>query len=148
METDRFDRFCSLTGGASKSIQRLKSKHMTHFGLASAHTMCLRHLRACPEGLTRMELTEMCDIDKAQISRTVNELCAKGYIVETENENNNYRKRLKLTPLGRDTAEKINKAITEIHSFVSTDLNEEQLETFYETFAIICDRLKKAEESI
>lgn len=145
MEADRFDRFCSLTCGAVKSVQRLKSKYMTPFGLSSAHTMCLRHLRACPDGLTRMELAEMCDIDKAQISRTVNELCAKGYVSETENENNNYRKRLKLTMLGKDTAEEINKAITEIHSFVSTDLSEEQLKTFYETFDLICERLKKAE---
>lgn len=148
LEADRFDRFCSLTCGAVKSIQRLKSKYMTHFGLASAHTMCIRYLFSRPDGLTRMELTDMCDIDKAQISRTVNELCAKGYVTETENESNNYRKRLKLTPLGKDTAEEINRAITEVHAFVSKDLGEEELLTFYKTFDTICDRLKKAEDSL
>ena len=148
LETDRFNRFCSLICGATKSIQKLKSKYMTHYGLTSAHTMCIRYLDASIDGLTRMELAEMCDIDKAQISRTVNELCAKGYLTETESENNNYRKRLKLTPMGKDTADEINKAVSEIHSFVSNDLDEEQLMTFYTTFDLICTRLKQAEENI
>ena len=148
LETDRFNRFCSLLCGATKSIQKLKSKYMTHYGLTSAHTMCIRYLDASIDGLTRMELAEMCDIDKAQISRTVNELCAKGYLTETESENNNYRKRLKLTPMGKDTADEINKAIKEIHAFVSKDLDEEQLMTFYTTFDLICTRLKQAEENI
>ena len=148
LETDRFNRFCSLLCGATKSIQKLKSKYMTHFGLASAHTMCIRYLDSYPEGLTRMELAEMCDIDKAQISRTVNELCAKGYLSETENESNNYRKRLKLTSLGKDTADEINKAVSEIHAFVSEELGEDQLENFYSTFDMICLRLKQAEEQV
>ena len=147
LETDRFNRFCSLLCGATKSINKLKSKYMMHYGLTSAHTMCIRYLDVSPEGLNRMELAEMCDIDKAQISRTVNELCAKGYLTESENETNNYRKRLKLTPMGKDTADEINKAVNEIHAFVSDDLSAEQLETFYSTFDVICDRLKKAEEN-
>ena len=147
LETDRFNRFCSLLCGATKSINKLKSKYMTHYGLTSAHTMCIRYLDVSPEGLNRMELAEMCDIDKAQISRTVNELCAKGYLTESENETNNYRKRLKLTPMGKDTADEINKAVSEIHAFVSEELGAEQLETFYSTFDVICARLKKAEEN-
>ena len=147
LETDRFNKFCSLLCGATKSINKLKSKYMMHYGLTSAHTMCIRYLYVSPEGLNRMELAEMCDIDKAQISRTVNELCAKGYLTESENETNNYRKRLKLTPMGKDTADEINKAVNEIHAFVSDDLSAEQLETFYSTFDVICARLKKAEEN-
>ena len=101
LEADRFDKFYSTTCAILKSIQKLKSKYMVHYGLSSAHTMCLRHLYKSPEGLTRTKLANLCDIDKAQISRIVNELCSKGYITEPESENVNYRKRLKLTPLGR-----------------------------------------------
>ena len=147
MESDRFNRFYSLICTSTKSLQKLKTKHMMHYGLTSAHTMCIRHLYSSEQGLTRMELAEMCDIDKAQISRTVNELCAKGYLTETGNESNNYKKRLKLTPMGKDTADEINRAVHEIHSFVSDDLTEDQLTTFYSTFELICSRLKQAEEN-
>ncbi|MBP3369292.1 MAG: winged helix-turn-helix transcriptional regulator [Clostridia bacterium] len=148
MEQDRFDKFYSMTYCALKSIQKLKSKHMAHYGLTSAHTMCLRHLNAYPEGLTRTKLAKLCDIDKAQVSRIVSELCSKGYITEPDSENINYRKRLKLTALGKDTAEQINGIIKQIHSFVSKDIPEEELKSFYETLDLICDKLKQAENTL
>ena len=148
LEGDRFDKFYSMTYCALKSIQKLKSKHMAHYGLTSAHTMCLRHLNAFPDGLTRTKLAKLCDIDKAQVSRIVSELCSKGYITEPDSENINYRKRLKLTPLGKDTAEQINKIILEIHSFVSKDIPEQELVSFYETLDLICSKLKQAENTL
>lgn len=145
MEQDRFDRFYHLVSGSIKSIQRLRSVGMLQFGLTGAHTMCLRHLYNTPDGLTRTKLVRLCDIDKAQVSRIINELCAKGYAIETENENINYRKRLKLTPLGKDTTEKINRLVLDINEYVSNDIPDEQLAVFYETFEKISNRLKEAE---
>ena len=147
MQEDRFDRFYSTLGCALKSIQKLKTKYMLPYGLSSAHTMCLRHLYASPEGLTRTKLSKLCDIDKAQVSRIVNELCSKGYITEPDSENINYRKRLKLTALGKDTAEEINSAVERIQSFVSGDIPPEQLDNFYSTLDLICEKLKAAENS-
>ena len=148
LEADRFDKFYSTTCSILKSIQKLKSKYMMHYGLTSAHTMCLRHLNSSPDGLTRTRLAKLCDIDKAQISRIVNDLCSKGYITEPESENVNYRKRLKLTPLGRDTAEGINEAVKQIHSFVSEDIPEDQITSFYSVLDLICEKLKQAEDSV
>ncbi len=148
LERDGFDKFYSMAYCALKSIQKLKSKHMAHYGLTSAHTMCLRHLNMAAEGLTRTRLAKLCDIDKAQVSRIVSELCSKGYITEPDSENINYRKRLKLTPLGKDTAEEMNRIIAEIHSFVSDDISEEELVSFYHTFDLICNKLKQAENTL
>ena len=98
--------------------------------------------------LRRTKLAKLCDIDKAQISRIVNDLCSKGYVTEPESENVNYRKRLKLTPLGRDTAEGINEAVKQIHSFVSDDIPEDQIISFYSVLDLICEKLKQAEDNI
>lgn len=148
MEEDRFNKFYTMVCCAQKSIQKLKSKYMVHYGLSSAHTMCLRHLNAFPEGLTRTKLAKLCGIDKAQVSRIVNELCSKGYITEPDSENINYRKRLKLTPLGKDTAVEINETVSKIQAFVSKDIPTEDLESFYSTLNLICNKLKQAENSI
>ena len=110
--------------------------------------MCLRHLYSNPDGLTRTKLVRLCDIDKAQVSRIINELCAKGYATETESENLNYRKRLKLTPLGKATTEEVNRLVLDINGFVSSDIPEEHLEVFYRTFDIICERLRQAEDDL
>jgi len=110
--------------------------------------MCLRHLYKFPEGITRTKLVRLCDIDKAQISRIINDLCAKGYVVETENENINYRKRLKLSPLGKDTTEEINQKVVRVNEFVSNDIPDDQLEAFYDTLGMICEKLKLAETEL
>ena len=145
MEQDRFDRFNHLTTCAIKSIQKLKVMGMLPFGLTGAHTMCLRHLYNFPEGVTRTKLVRLCDIDKAQVSRIINDLCAKGYVIETENDNINYRKRLKLTPLGKDTTEEINRKVLRVNEYVSADIPEEKLAMFYEVLDTICENLKAAE---
>jgi DNA-binding MarR family transcriptional regulator len=147
MQDSGFDRFYSTLCCTLKSVQKLKAKYMSPYGLSSSHTMCLRHLYAAPEGLTRTRLAKLCDIDKAQISRIVSELCSKGYITEPDSENINYRKRLKLTALGKDTAEDINRTVCQIQSFVSGDIPEEQLANFYSTLDLISDKLKQAENN-
>ena len=147
MEQDRFDKFYYHASSAQKSIQKLKTKAMIPIGLASAHTMCLRHLHSAPDGLTRTRLVHLCDIDKAQVSRIINDLCARGYVIETEDESINYKKRIKLTPMGKEVAEEINSLVLKINSYVSKDFTEEEIETFYKVFDVICERLKEAEDS-
>lgn len=148
MEQDRYGKFNHYTTCAIKSINKLKIMGMLPFGLTGAHTMCLRYLYENPEGITRTKLVRLCDIDKAQVSRIINDLCAKGYVIETENENINYRKRLKLTPMGKDTTEEINRKILKVNEFVSGDIPDEQLAAFYEVFEIICKNLKRAETEL
>ncbi len=148
MEQYGFDKFNHYTTCAIKSINKLKIMGMLPFGLTGAHTMCLRYLYNYSDGLTRTKLVRLCDIDKAQVSRIINDLCAKGYVIETENENINYRKRLKLTPLGKDTTEEINKKIMTANEFVSGDIPEDQLKIFYDTLDKICEKLKLAESEL
>ena len=148
MEQDRFDNFYYHASCALKSIQKLKTKAMIPIGLASAHTMCLRHLYAAPDGLTRTRLVHLCDIDKAQVSRIINDLCAQGYVIETEDESINYKKRLKLTPMGKDIAEDINALVLKVNSYVSKDFTDEEIVNFYRVFDVICERLKESEDIV
>jgi MarR family transcriptional regulator for hemolysin len=148
MEQDRFDNFYYHATCALKSIQKLKNKAMIPIGLASTHTMCLRHLYSAPDGLTRTKLVHLCDIDKAQVSRIINDLCARGYVIETEDESINYKKRLKLTPMGNDIAEQINELVLIVNAYVSKDFTMEEIDVFYRVFDVICERLKESEDSI
>ena len=90
----------------------------------------------------------LCDIDKAQVSRIINELCARGYVIETEDESINYKKRLKLTPMGKDIAEEINALVLKVNSYVSKDFTEEEIDVFYRVFDVICERLKESEDIV
>ena len=149
MQGNRFEAFAPAVVQVARAVQYLKSRKLAEHDLKGTNAMCLCEIEMSGEvGLSAAELSRTCDIDKAQISRIVNELCSKGYITEPESENVNYRKRLKLTPLGRDTAEGINAAVAQIHSFVSGDIPENEISSFYATLDLICEKLKQAEDTI
>ena len=145
MDRDRFLLFSSRLNEAQKSISRIKQKKMEHYGLASAHVLCICQLEENPEGLTKTELSAMCGVDKAQISRVVSDVVKKGYAFVGTTESR-YRKKYFLTPEGALAAAEIKKIILDINSFVSTNIPQEDIEKFYETFNTICENLNRAEK--
>ncbi|MBQ8345789.1 MAG: hypothetical protein IJY42_05955 [Clostridia bacterium] len=148
MDKDRLEDFSTLIGSATKSLQKIKNKGMFPYGLASAHTNCIRILYRMSGGVTRAELARLCDVDRAQITRIIAELAEKQYIDAPSGERGSYRKKIKLTPEGVRIAEEINETVLYINRFVSGDIPEEQIGIFYATFRLICDRLKEAEERL
>ncbi len=145
MEQDRLDKFMTLVIGASRSVTRLKARYMNEYGLGSTHTMCIRQLYFASAGLTRTQLAERCELDKAQVSRIVGELAERGCIVEGQAKSN-YKRKIMLTDDGRRIAEDINQIVLRINQFVSGTLTDEEISTFYRVFGQICENLKTAEE--
>ena len=145
MEKDRFIKFSALLNSADKSIARIKHKKMGSYGLSNAHTSCIRLLADNPGGLTKTELALICGVDKAQISRVVASLEKNNY-VNKPSEERGYKQKYALTEEGQKVADEITCMILEINNYVSGDISKEELQTFYKTFALICDNLKKAEE--
>ena len=144
MEQDRLDEFMTLIVGASRCVTKLKSRYMSTYGLGSTHTMCIRKLYSSKSGLTRTQISEACELDKAQVSRIVVELAQKGFIVEGPG-SSNYKRRVVLTAEGEKIAEEINRIVLEINTYVSGDIPKQDLETFYKVFGHIYDKLKNAE---
>jgi DNA-binding MarR family transcriptional regulator len=140
-----FEAFNCLIGNASKSLEKLKAKGMGEHGLSGTYTLCLRQLYTFPDGMTRTQLARHCGVDRAQITRVIGELLAKGIVFEVGG-SSNYRKKCVLTEQGFATASEIDALIKKINSFVSGEIPSERLQIFYETLAEICDNLKRAEE--
>ena len=144
MEQDRFLRFSTLLNETQKSLSKLKFLQMENYGLGSAHTVCIRILQSNPSGVTKSELTKLCCVDKAQISRVIADLLDKKYVSVSTPERN-YRQKYTLTEDGARIASEISQKTLEINRFVSESISEEQITSFYETFDIICKKLNEAE---
>lgn len=142
MERDRLEAFTTLVTNASRSITKIKHRGMEGYGLGSTHTVCLRKLYAASEGLTRTQLANVCELDKAQISRIIGELSDKGYVVSPQS---GYKCRIRLSDSGRRVTEEINKLVLDINGFVSGEIPQEDIEAFYRVFTRICEGLKMAE---
>lgn len=75
----RFDTFTTVIASMYQSVQKIKALEMEKYGLRSSHVTCLHHLLAHPDGLTLKELTALCAIDKAAISRNLSVLQSRGF---------------------------------------------------------------------
>lgn len=146
MEHDRLDEFMTLVVGASRSVTKLKGSYMSNYNLGSTHTMCLRSLNVSQGGLTRTQLAECCELDKAQVSRIVNELLEKEYVYEST-EKSNYKKRVILTDKGKTIVREIDRIVLDINNFVSGSIPDKEIEIFYKVFKKICFNLKTAEQN-
>lgn len=136
----------TLVVGASRCVTKLKSRYMSRYGLGSTHTMCIRKLYASKSGLTRTQIADKCELDKAQVSRIIGELAQKGFVSEGSG-TSSYKRRVTLTDEGKKTAEEINDAVLRINTYVSQEIPEEDVETFYRVFDHIYKNLKIAEKS-
>ena len=146
VEQDRLDEFMTLIVGASRCVTKLKSRYMARYGLGSTHTMCIRKLYSSKSGLTRTQLSDLCELDKAQVSRIIVELTQKGFVSEGPG-SSNYKRRVILTNEGKRIAEEINSIVLQINNYVSAEIPHEDIETFYRVFDLIHKNLKVAEDS-
>ncbi len=146
-EIGGFEVFLSMAVNALRSIERIKTRQMSEFGLSGTHTICMRRLFESPHGLTRTELAAKCGVDRAQITRVIGELISKG-CVEEIGSGSHYRKKCVLSEKGRAVTDQINQMVTQIQEQVSGEIPKERLAVFYETLSEICDNLKRAEEGM
>lgn len=146
----RFELFVTGITTCYKYIQKIKSFEMVEFGLKGTHVMCLFYLGINSEGLTATELCSLCSEDKAAISRTINDLIAKEYIVyqQTESNKKKYRAKLFLTDKGKQLSENINVLISLWVESGGEGLSDEERNIFYNSLSIISSNLKNRSSEV
>ena len=101
------NRYELLSGAIScmyHDIQKIERVEMARYGLKGPHAQCLLTMKKYPEGITAARLCEVCDKDKAAISRTLAELEEAGMVIRENRNGSRYRASLKLTAQGQTAA--------------------------------------------
>ena len=136
----RFETFTVLISGINRNIRRIKTEEMEEFDLKSHHVSCIYYLYM-QDGLTARELCDLCEEDKANISRALDFLEKQGYICR-ESVQKRYRSPLYLTEkgkaVGRRLADKIDKMLT----LASEGLDEQSRGIMYRSLEIISRNLQ------
>lgn len=138
----RFQTFTILINRISRNIRKIKNQEMAEYNLRSAHISCLYYLYLS-EGLTATELCELCEEDKATISRAVDYLENNGYIAGESVVGKRYKAPLNLTKKGREVGEKISLKIDAVLKELNHNLSEEDRQRFYSSLSIISDCLEQ-----
>ena len=110
---NRFELFTSLISCINKNIRKVKNLAMKEFSLNSTHVSCLYYLYK-NEALTSKEIVELCEEDKAAISRTLEYLEFNEYINCDSKAKKRYNNKLYLTDKGKTVGKYISTKVEEI----------------------------------
>lgn len=137
----RYELLSSSVSCIYHDIQKIERVEMAKFGLKGPHAQCLLAMSRYPEGITAARLCEVCEKDKAAISRTLVELEQTGLVLRTARNGIRYRAQLTLTEQGRKAAESVNKKAQQAVELAGEGLDDAQREVFYRVLALIAGNL-------
>lgn len=138
----RFEHFSSSISCIYRYIQKIERIEMEKYGLKGPHAQCLLAMLRFPEGITAARLCEVCDKDKAAVSRMMTELEEKGMITRTDAGGNRYRMQLKLTDLGEDAADHVETRAKMAVEEAGCGMTEDQRVTLYAVLDLIAGNLQ------
>lgn len=138
----RFEHFSASISCIYRYIQKIERIEMEKYGLKGPYAQCLLAMRRYPEGITAARLCEVCDKDKAAVSRMVTELEEKGLISRSD-PGVRYRMQLKLTPLGEEAAEHVEQRAKLAVEEAGAGLTDKQRSTLYAVLDLIAENLQE-----
>ena len=139
---ERFQAFTVLITRLNRCIRKIKTEEMAEYDLKSPHVSCLYYLFKS-DFLTARQLCDICEEDKANISRAIDYLENNGFIVCCSDSEKRYKCPLTLTEKGRVTAKRISEKIDHILMNVGEHLSEENREIMYRSLSTVCEDLQK-----
>ncbi len=138
----RFEQFCNAISVIHHAIQKIERVEMAKYGLKGPHAQCLLSISQYPDGITAAKLCDICEKDKAAISRAVAELEAAGMLVRQDPEGKRYRSRLYLTEKGAEVAGNVSCLVHTAVSQASEGYDEQNREIFIRVLNLIAGNLQ------
>ncbi len=138
----RFEQFCNAISAIHQAIQKIERVEMAKYGLKGPHAQYLLMMSQYPDGITAAQLCNLCEKDKAAISRAVSELEDAGMIIRRDPEGKRYRSLLQLTQKGTEVAGKVNRLVYLAVHQASEGYDAEKRETFIRVLNMIASNLQ------
>ena len=139
MERERFEILSATMLRLVRAVQEIKAQKMGAYGLKGRSAAVLCRIFEQGGGMSATALVKACEVDKAQISRCLAELCEKGFVVREGTGEHRYKQNYVLTASGMAAAGDISRAFADIERTVSKNLSAHELEGFYRTLYRLCD---------
>ncbi len=139
---ERYEQFASSITTLYRYFQKIATDEMEKQGLKGSYAQYLLVMRRLKKGVTAAKLCEVCNKDKAAVSRAVSEMEEKGLIYR-EGVAGGYRARLFLTEAGERAANHVCNRAEIAVTVADEGLSEERRKDFYETLDLLAANLQK-----
>lgn len=140
---ERFDQFMSSINSIYKTIQRIEKDEMAKYDLKGAHVQCLLVMQRYPQGVILSQLCDLCEKDKAAVSRTIAELEHKALVERWMAGEKLYRAPLRLTEGGLRIAGRIMKTVQTAVALAGAGLSDADRQVFYHALNLIAGNLAR-----
>lgn len=138
----RFERFTLILFEIMKDWNRIAGEIMKSEGLKATHALYILTLYRFSEGITSARLKEICQKDKAEISRSLATLEAHDLVFKEETNHTRYNAKIKLTEKGKLLARRLNTIAHHAVDQASQDLSESEREVMYKCLNAIAENLR------
>ena len=139
---DRFETFTSLIAKIGRNIRRIKNSALASYNLRSQHISVLYYLFS-GENLTATDLCDRTKEDKSTISRALDYLESRGYLVCESRTAKRYKSPLVLTDKGRDVGRQISDTVNRVLDEAGAGLTEEDRVILYRSLSTVSENLEK-----
>lgn len=137
----KYELFSASVSCMYHDIQKIERLEMAKYGLKGPHAQCLLAMSRHPAGITAARLCEICEKDKAAISRILAELEQSGMVVREMPNGSKYRAILTLTEQGKSAAATVSHKAQLAVEQAGAGLNDAQREVFYQVLSLIAGNL-------
>lgn len=137
---ERFEMFTSAISSIYRYVQKIEREEMEKYGLKGAYAQYLIAMDHYPEGITAAKLCEVCDIDKAAVSRVLSEMEKKNLIERSGDVG--YRAQVRLTAEGKAAALFVAQRATLAVELAGKGLTEEDRKIFYGALELIAGNVQ------
>lgn len=138
----RFRNFTLLNAQISRCLRRIKTEEMADIKLKSGHVSCLYYLYEVGP-MTAKELCDMCEEDKANVSRSMEYLEQNGYLAPLPDEKRLYKRRYTLTEKGTEAAKRLDEKIERVLSIAGEGVTEADRAIMYASLAKVSANLQR-----
>ncbi len=138
----RFRMFTLLNAQISRCLRRIKTEEMADMELKSGHVSCLHYLYKTGP-LTAKEICELCEEDKANISRSMEHLEKNGYLLPLQETGRCYKRRYTLTEKGVAAAELLDEKIDRLLAIAGEGVNDADRAVMYACLSKIGANLQR-----
>ena len=140
---ERFEQFTAAISALYRDVQKIERDEMEKQGLRGAFAQYLLAISRYPKGITAAALCEVCDKDKAAVSRIVTEMEARGLVERETDGVSQYRAKLRLTPAGEEAAAFARKRASAAVELAGAGVSYEDRKVFYAALARISASLQQ-----
>lgn len=137
----KYELFSTCVPCMYHDIQKIERTEMAKFGLKGPHAQCLLAISHYPEGITAARLCEICEKDKAAISRILAELEQAEMVHRASRNGTRYRASLTLTERGKVAAAAVGEKARMAVEQAGEGLDDTQRDVFYHVLAVISENL-------